>query len=443
MSATWTTRFVSDPAVDRAPDQFGPEAGGHDYAETRSQAPRTPDSAHATHTAPSPFAPPAWPAHSDPSAISGEQAIRGPAQAIHWPADPPTSPDEPQRTSAGDVGSPGEVVRTVGLDSHLRISGDPLSLDEVPGALERLKQVRHEALAPLDRVVVRGSTATLTHRVPLRSTPLVDVLDDGEPLSDAEALQVAGPVARALDALHDAGLAHGDLSSSQVVLDELARPILIGAGHEWTDIQRATGVEADRLTFARWVGALLDVSPAPLKAVSARRPAARCSDVVAALQAPGRGAGDALAPWPEGPVPIPAQAPAQDGSAGPAPPDPSSSAGAASESPSAPWAGTQGNGPWAGAHAAAQRPIHQPFGASSTSVAPWGIPDPHARVDGLPDPWASAWASEQVTSGGLAPADVREPGLRDLLRDRRSQIGLLAAVVIVVLALILMLTGAL
>lgn len=334
--------------------------------------------------------------------------------------------DSPQ-TPRGDAPGEAVVVRTVGVDAQLHIAGDPLSLAEVPVALERLKAVRHEALAPVAHVAVSGAKATLTHRVPLQFTPLVDLLDDGEPLSTAEAVQVALPVAEALDVLHDDGLAHGGLSSSHVVLDELARPVLLGVGLAWTDVLRATGIEADRLAFGRWLDGLLDVRPGHFRAVSARRPAARCSDVVAALQGsdsearPMSGRND--------PTPYTPRAPVWS------PPD----AALRTDSRSLDGWTT----PWAAAPMPAQAPTHQTNLQGPVSPVQWPTPEAHRRVDGLPDPWSSAWPSGHVQSQTPGPEDARQTRLRDVLQERRSQIGLVLAGVFVVLALLLMLTGAL
>lgn len=175
------------------------------------------------------------------------------------------------------------TVRTIGLDSALDLEPDPLTLDEVPAALSRLAAVGHPALAPLQEHSQQGSRLILVHSVPLAGETLERVLGPVPDLTLAEVQQVALPVAGALDEMHAAGLAHGAVGSGSVILDEVARPVLVGAGSGWTNLARACALDQDRIEFGRWLLSLLREPSPAFAAAAAERPPRSCGQLAEAL----------------------------------------------------------------------------------------------------------------------------------------------------------------
>jgi hypothetical protein len=100
--------------------------------------------------------------------------------------------------------------------------------DALAGRAARLAGLRHPHVAAMRELVVLG---------PGRLGLLVEHLSDltlaalgraRAPLSDEEAVTLAVPLAQALSALHEAGLAHGALTAQDVVLTADGRPVLVG-----------------------------------------------------------------------------------------------------------------------------------------------------------------------------------------------------------------------
>ena len=170
--------------------------------------------------------------------------------------------------------------------------------------LDALRAVRHEHLAEIVDVVplgglpltddgarsaplVAGRWAVLLAEVP--GVNLAALLAARAPLADGEAVTLAVPLAEALAALHDAGLAHGDVSPANVVVGLDGRPVLVdllGAvtgdagtgpgggtpGFASPEVERGAGPgpAADVHALARVVLAALAVGGAPgLRAVLA------------------------------------------------------------------------------------------------------------------------------------------------------------------------------
>ncbi|QCB93380.1 hypothetical protein [Cellulomonas shaoxiangyii] len=134
-----------------------------------------------------------------------------------------------------DLDAPGLEVQVarVPADDHLRALADALT------------RVRHPHLVAVREVVPldAGRVAVLTAHVP--GPTLAAVRAARPPLTDAEAVTVAVPVAQALAALHDAGLAHGTVAADRVVLRPDGFPVLVdlrgvlaGAGTADGDVRR-------------------------------------------------------------------------------------------------------------------------------------------------------------------------------------------------------------
>jgi hypothetical protein len=102
-----------------------------------------------------------------------------------------------------------------------------------PGVLHRLGELRAVASGPgLVPVILQGITPDgrpYVARHWSRLPPLSDELTHG-PLPAADALRMAVPVARALAALHAAGLVHGNVCPANVLLLASSSPALADAG---------------------------------------------------------------------------------------------------------------------------------------------------------------------------------------------------------------------
>ena len=138
------------------------------------------------------------------------------------------------------------AVALDGSDQRLELRVVPAVLDELLAArVARLRALRHEHLAQVLDVVElsAGRLGLVVEHVPGLS--LAQVRAARAPLSDGEAATVAIPVAGALGALHDAGMAHGAVSASAVVVRPDGRPVLtdlrgaiLGAGDPEADVRR-------------------------------------------------------------------------------------------------------------------------------------------------------------------------------------------------------------
>jgi eukaryotic-like serine/threonine-protein kinase len=105
-------------------------------------------------------------------------------------------------------------------------AGDPWE------ALALLGRVREPHLASLVRVSPVPDAVALTHRVPAGSVELSS-LRSAAPLRAGHVVAAALAVIDALAALHDAGLAHGDVRAEHVLVAPDGEVVLGGAGLAW------------------------------------------------------------------------------------------------------------------------------------------------------------------------------------------------------------------
>lgn len=148
--------------------------------------------------------------------------------------------------AAGPDGTGWLAAATDGSDRRIEVHVVATVLDELTSArVERLRHVRHDHLPAVHDVVEigPGRTALVVEHLPGPS--LAELRSQRAPLSDGEAATVAIPVASALAALHDAGLAHGGVSPATVLVRPDGRPALVdlrgvlaGAGTPDGDVRR-------------------------------------------------------------------------------------------------------------------------------------------------------------------------------------------------------------
>lgn len=144
------------------------------------------------------------------------------------------------RTEPGPEGL--EIIKEATSDSdriRLDREADLLRRAAHPGVVEVLG---HEA-----------STLRLRHQ----GTPLTHLL----PLPGDHAAAVVCAVAEIVDALHDAGVAHGQIAADHVLIDDRGRPRLCGFGHaEAIDSPRAAAAATDSAGLGGLFEQLLDAS---------------------------------------------------------------------------------------------------------------------------------------------------------------------------------------
>ena len=123
------------------------------------------------------------------------------------------------------------VERTGVLADHAP-APSPAALERRREALADLARVSSPSLAPLVRALDVTGGVALTHRVPADGLDL-DRVRAQAPLRSGHVLAVALALCEALTVLHEAALAHGDVSAERVVIGPDGRARLIGTGLAW------------------------------------------------------------------------------------------------------------------------------------------------------------------------------------------------------------------
>ncbi|GEL96905.1 hypothetical protein [Cellulomonas terrae] len=154
------------------------------------------------------------------------------------------------------AGSGWLAVALDGSDRRLELHVVPALADAGTSArAARLRAVRHEHLPQVLDVVELSSGRLGLVVEHVDGSSLAQIRSARAPLADGEAATVAIPVAGALDALRDAGLSHGAVSASTIVVRPDGRPVL-------TDLRGALGGAADVEADVRHlVATVLDQMP--------------------------------------------------------------------------------------------------------------------------------------------------------------------------------------
>lgn len=160
-------------------------------------------------------------------------------------------------------------------------SADAAGLESLlSDALERLSAVEHEGLTPIRRAGVWEGRPWIAH-APLVGSTLADRVELEGPLEPRAALELATSVARVIARLHAAGVTHGRLEPSTIVLTPTGEVVLgavdllsLGGRRRVTldDAVRArrdVAAIADALAWA-WTGRALDEGPDRWAALGAR-----------------------------------------------------------------------------------------------------------------------------------------------------------------------------
>ena len=195
----------------------------------------------------------------------------------------------------GPIGCGGEgpawsAVALDGPPDRVVVRVVDLAADPRHGArLDRLRNVRHEHLARVRDVLAVGPgvAALLVDHVP--GPTLAALRSARGPLSAGEAVTLAVPLADALDALHVAGLVHGDVSPANIIVGLDGRPVLVdllGAltpsagtpGFAAPEVRRGEPCEPSGDVHALASVVLAQLGPAPTGRGAGTDPAASSDD---------------------------------------------------------------------------------------------------------------------------------------------------------------------
>ncbi len=179
---------------------------------------------------------------------------------------------------------------------------DPEEIHRFDLECEILAQIEHPHVVPLYDAWRDNDCAWIATRL-LRCGTVADALT-GEPWPIAEIVVLIDQVAAALDAVHRAGVVHGDVAAGNVMFDEARRVYLLGFGSAarfGADVHVAGAVDVAglvRLAASCLVGQVLAADADPVESVCSIRYNVQ-SDVVQALaldptQTQARGFADAL-----------------------------------------------------------------------------------------------------------------------------------------------------
>jgi hypothetical protein len=206
----------------------------------------------------------------------------------------PTEPGGPQvgdvidglRVRAPLIGASFVVEADDGVRLELVTSDGPPSADptglahQLADAIARLEGVEHEGLTPIRRAGVWRGHGWLAH-APLVGSTLADRVELEGPLEQRAALELAAHVARVVARLHGAGVTHGRVEPSTIVLTP-AGEVVLGAvdllslgGQRRIALDDAVRARRDVVAIAdalawAWTGRGLDEGPDRWTALAAR-----------------------------------------------------------------------------------------------------------------------------------------------------------------------------
>jgi protein kinase-like protein len=133
-------------------------------------------------------------------------------------------------------------ARTVALKILApELDGDAVARGRFLAEIELLAAVEHPHVVPIYDAGEFGGRLWLTMRL-LGGPSLRALVERRGPLAPAPAVELLAPIASVLDAIHDAGLVHGDVGPANVLLDVHGEPYLTDFG-----IARRLGAPAERL----------------------------------------------------------------------------------------------------------------------------------------------------------------------------------------------------
>jgi serine/threonine-protein kinase len=121
------------------------------------------------------------------------------------------------------------------------LDGDPAARSRFLAEVELLAAVEHPHIVPIHDAGEFGGRLWLTMRL-LGGPSLRTLVERRGPLAPGPAVELLAPIASVLDALHGAGLVHGDVGPANVLLDVHGEPYLTDFG-----IARRLGAPAERL----------------------------------------------------------------------------------------------------------------------------------------------------------------------------------------------------
>ncbi|GEK19670.1 hypothetical protein [Cellulomonas xylanilytica] len=174
-------------------------------------------------------------------------------------------PTDVETALAGAGFHPVEVAGSGWLAVALDGSDRRVELHVVPAVADagladraaRLCAVRHEHLPQVMDVVELSSGRLGLVMEHVDGLSLAQIRASRAPLADGEAATVAIPVAGALAALHDAGLAHGAVSESTILVRPDGRPVLtdlrgtlVGGVDDEADVRRLVATVLDQMPGA-------------------------------------------------------------------------------------------------------------------------------------------------------------------------------------------------